>query len=319
MLRWKTLPLRLNDNSIGSNGAHHLTATPKLTYSNKITEGTISMHTHRITNLSLDTMLLESEIHTATQFRYSEAYNEFICGLWRSCMLWNKSGNTEDNFLNDCDTPAQITAYGRLMPHLVSVITSAFNLNYLRFARLATLTPGSVLIPHRDYLELKRGLTRIHIPLVTDALCFSAELNTVYQMKPGEVWFINATEIHSAANFSSKARTHLILDFCEVERIETILRQPVSRSAEIIPQENILSRQPLTSSTTKLLCTLSDVIDATNYKDVFALLIKKYFTTDLPIITAVDWMLEIARMSGNPEVIARVQWIYDHCLIKRQA
>ena len=124
-------------------------------------------------------------------------------------MLWNKSGDVEDNFLLDYDHPAQRTAYGAQMPYLVEVLRQTFDLKQLRFARLAKLTPGSVLVPHRDYLELKHDLTRVHIPLATDSACFSSEENTVYQMRRGEIWYMDATQVHSAASFSRKPRTHL--------------------------------------------------------------------------------------------------------------
>jgi hypothetical protein len=279
-------------------------------------KGSIIMHTHRIMNLDLDIALLEADLRNTRRFRYSDAYSEFICGEWRSCMLWNKSGDIDDNFLKEYDHSARMTANGEQMPYLAGVLRSTFNLDHLRFARLAKLTPGSVLIPHRDYLELKHGLTRVHVPLVTDPRCFSAEENTVYQMRPGEVWFIDATQIHSAANFSKKARTHLILDFAEVERIETVLKRP-AHGPTVIPRENIVRRKPLGPGEKEAFFALARVFDPANCKDVFAMLIKKYFTTDLAVTTVVDWVLEIAHLSGNSEVIARVQWIYEHCLIRR--
>jgi hypothetical protein len=274
------------------------------------------MHTHRIMNLDLDPARLEADVRNTRQFRYSDAYSEFICGEWRSCMLWNKSGDTDDNFLKDYDHPASLTSYGEQMPYLTGVLRSTFNLGHLRFARLAKLTPGSVLVPHRDYLELEHDLTRVHVPLVTDDRCFSAEENTVYQMRSGEVWFIDATQIHSAANFSKKARTHLILDFTEVERLDTVLARP-ALGPMIIPHENIVSRKPLDSREKEAFFALARVMDPTNCKDVFAMLIKKYFTTDLAVTTVVDWVLEIAHLSGNSEVITRIQWIHEHCLIRR--
>ncbi len=132
------------------------------------------MQTQRITTLDFDAVPLEVDLNATNQFRYSDAYSEFICGEWRSCMLFNKSGDVDDNFLEDYDHPARMTLYGSQMPYLMDVLRHSFNLEHLRLARLAKLTPGSVLVPHRDYLELKHDLTRIHIPLVTDSHCFSA-------------------------------------------------------------------------------------------------------------------------------------------------
>lgn len=274
------------------------------------------MQTQRILILDLDRTRLEIDLSRTQKFRYSDAYSEFICGEWRSCMLWNRSGDTDDNFLSDFDHPARVTAYGQQMPYLTEVVGRTFDLSRLRFARLAKLTPGSVLVPHRDYLELKHDLTRVHIPLATGASCFSAEEDTIYQMRPGEVWYMDATRVHTAANFSQKPRTHLILDFTEVREIDEVLAHPAAGSG-CIPPENFVPRRPLEAGEKEALFGLSRIVSPANYKDVLALLIKTYFTTEVAAQVVIDWLVEIARLSGNPEVLARVQWLVDHCLISR--
>src|SRR3954469_12811850 len=98
------------------------------------------MQTHRVMTLDLDPGRLEPDLTNTRLFRYSDAYSEFICGEWRSCMLWNKSGDINDNFLSDYDQPACMTAFGQRMPYLEDVLRHTFNLKHLRFARLATLT-----------------------------------------------------------------------------------------------------------------------------------------------------------------------------------
>jgi hypothetical protein len=282
----------------------------------KPNRGGDTMQTQRIHIIDLDTARLEADLGATGQFCCSDAYSEFICGEWRSCMLWNKTGDVEDNFLVDYDRPARLTPYGARMPYLVEVLGQMFDLERLRFARLAKLTPGSVLVPHRDYLELKEDLTRVHIPLATDGACFSSEEDMVYQMRRGEIWYMDATQVHSAANFSRKPRTHLILDFTDVEHIEMVLRRPVYGPRRI-PPENIVPRKPLGPGEREAFFSLARVIDPTNYRDVLTVLIKKFFTTDIAVAAVFDWLLEIARRSGNPEVAARVQWHHDHCLVKR--
>ena len=85
-----------------------------------------------------------------------------------------------------------------------------------------------------------------------------------------------------------------------------------------IPTENIVRRAPLRPGEKEAFFALARVIDLTNYKDVLGLLIKKFFTTDIAVTTVFDWLSEIARQSGNPEAVERVQWHHDHCLIKRR-
>jgi hypothetical protein len=274
------------------------------------------MNTHRITTLDLDEGRLEADLNRARRFHFSDAYSEFICGSWRSCMLWNRSGDADDTFLKDSDQPARATACGKQMPYVAEVLARTFRLEHLRYARLATLAPDSVLLPHRDFLELRHELARVHIPLVTDSECYSAEERTVYQMRRGEVWFMDATKTHTAAAFSRKERVHLILDFTEVERIDTVLRQPVS-GPRGIPPENLVARKPLEPGEQEAFFALARVIDLVNYRDVLALLIKKYFTTDLDAAVVYDWLADIARRSGNRAVAARVEDYREMCLVQR--
>jgi hypothetical protein len=274
------------------------------------------MNTHRITTLDLDTARLDADLKRTRSFRYGDAYSEYICGSWRTCMLWNRSGDIDDNFLKDSEQPARATVYGEQLPYLTEVLTETFHLDLLRFARLAKLSPDSVLMPHRDFLELRHDLTRVHVPLETDGQCFSAEETTIYQMKRGEVWFMDATKTHTAAAFSRQDRLHLILDFTEVEGIDTVLRHPLA-GPRVLPPENRVPRKPLEPGEKEAFLALARVIDLVNYRDVMSLLIKKYFTTDLTAETVFDWLADIARLSGNRAVLDRVEEYREKCLIRR--
>jgi hypothetical protein len=285
-------------------------------YTNSIFSDPGHMKTQRIFHLHLDAQGVNEDLARAQQFPSSDAYNEFICGEWRSQMLWNHSGDASDNLLTDYQEPARMTAIGLQLPYLAHLLKTTFDLQRLRFARLARLTPGSVLVPHRDYLELQDDLTRIHIPLTTNAKCFSAEDNTIYQMKAGEVWYIDATQVHSAANFSRQQRTHLILDFTNVQQLDNLLLQAVPEPAAI-PAENIVPRKPLLPAEREALFALAPIVNETNCKDLLALLIKKYFTAAIDVATVVDWALQIAKRSGDAAAVARIAWIHEHCLVRR--
>lgn len=271
------------------------------------------MDTHRITTLDLDAGRLELDLARARRLRYSE----LICGGWRSCVLWNGSGDAEDARLEDCAPPARKTAHGNALPYLSELLERTFNLEHLRFARLVRLTPGSVIVPHRDCLGLKEPFIRLHVPLATDGDCYSAEDDVIYQMRRGEVWFLDVTRPHSAASFSGEDRVHLVLDFVEVDRLDTVLRIAASGQRSI-PPESVVRGKPLAPGEKDALFALATIIDRANYKDVLAILIKKCFTADLVVSAVFDWLSAIAALSGDRELMARVKRYEEHCLIQRQ-
>ncbi|MFF7231767.1 aspartyl/asparaginyl beta-hydroxylase domain-containing protein [Streptomyces sioyaensis] len=271
--------------------------------------------TTRITALDLDTARLARDLACAERFGYNDSYSEFICGSWRSCMLWNRSGDVDDCFLEDYPGAARSTEYGDALPYLRELVGRHFRVEQLKFARLARLTPGSVLVPHRDYLELESDLTRIHLPLQTDADCFSAEEETIYQMKLGEVWFLDATRIHSAACRSDRDRVHLILDFSTSGPADAL--RPDSTVGSGIPEDSVVPRRALAPGEKKSFESLADVIDPANYQDMLAIVIKRYFDADLKAADVFSWLGDIAEASGRPELVAKAARHEEHCLVSR--
>ncbi|XXX72877.1 aspartyl/asparaginyl beta-hydroxylase domain-containing protein [Sorangium sp. So ce134] len=275
------------------------------------------MDTHRITTLALDAGRLQPDLARALRLRRKGACGELICGGWRSCMLWNGSGDADDARPEDRPRPAKQTAHGKALPYISDLLQRTFDLDRLRFARLARLAPGSVIVPHRDSLELREPLTRLHVPLATDGDCYSAEDDIVYRMRCGEVWFLDATRPHSAASFSGEDCVHLILDFVAVDSIDSVMRVPASRQRSI-PPESVARRNPLAPGEKDALFAMASIIDRTNYKDVLAILIKKCFTADLIVSTVFDWLSAMAALSGDRELMDRVKRHEEHCLIQRQ-
>jgi hypothetical protein len=277
-----------------------------------------TLNTHRMARLDLDPARLAEDLQSAKRFVFSDAYSEFSCGEWRSCMLWNGSGEFGDTLLSDHDRPALKTAYGTELPYLCETIEDNFDLGRLRFARLVNLRPNSVLIPHRDFLELGKRLRRIHIPLRTDSKCFNGEENVVYQMKVGEVWFIDAAKVHTAASFSTQDRLHLILDFAQGEETAAFIKGPLNLEG-VIPEDSIVQRVPLSAADKEAIASLHKVIDRDNYKDLLALLIRKYFRTQFSASTVFDWLLSLVEQAGDRALLEEIRRHVDYFLIERQA
>ena len=75
-----------------------------------------------------------------------------------------------------------------------------------------SILPGGILHPHRDVgstLELNR--LRFHIPIKTNpGVDFRVSKKTV-PMKPGELWALNTSYLHSVSNLGDADRIHLVL------------------------------------------------------------------------------------------------------------
>lgn len=260
------------------------------------------MRTTRLGIAELASGPLSSDLKGADEFTYNDAYSDFVIGDWRSCMLWNNSGEAADAKLSGGQYPARITAFGEAMPYLRSVLERTFRLDHLRFGRLARMMPGTVLVPHRDFLELNEGFIRIHVPLATNRLCLNAEENQAFHMATGEIWFLDARQLHSAASAWDRPRIHLILDFCLKDSPLDILHNP-SQATSGIPEDAIMARPPLTPSEQAAIAALGDLVDRYNYRDILAVLIRKAFTRDLPLQSVFDQLELMAERSGDPDLI----------------
>lgn len=275
------------------------------------------MKTQRIGLFRVEQHLLKQDIDTISKFQFSDIYDEFVCGgNLKSCILWNESGQVKDNALVTYDNPAQKTQYGIQLPYINELITRHFNTKQLRFARVLMLTPGSVFMPHRDYLELKRDLLRFHLPLKTDENCFNSEESTVYHMNVGEVWYINASKIHSAASFSNQNRMHLVLDFEYTDVLGDILLAVYDKKPSI-PVESILQRKKVSQQDINNIYALHSLVDSHNFFDIFAIVIKQYFKSAITAVKVYEWLKEVALRSDNSKIIEKVYYWEAHCLRTR--
>lgn len=277
------------------------------------------MRTQRIGKLDIDQPRLLAELERIKQFNFSQAYSDYLCGgPWRSVMLWSAGGDAGDGFLTNYQhKPSAWTKYAEQLPYLVETVEQTFNLQYLDFARLGIFS-NSVIIPHKDLLELDKVLHRVHVPLITNDNCYFSESNVVYRMRFGEAWFFDASYMHSAASFSDEDRVHLILDFADVDSADKLVRFKRD-TGDGIPQENIRSRDGLTGVERDALLSLAAVIDAQNIKDVLSIVIKKHYGKDGGDNFVWDTAMKIAKYSRNPAVELKIQDMYRYFMVKRSA
>ncbi|MFH9296740.1 aspartyl/asparaginyl beta-hydroxylase domain-containing protein [Streptomyces sp. NPDC017520] len=267
--------------------------------------------------LVLDPVRLAQDLARTDRFRYSDAYSEFTCGSWKGSYLCNGTGDLYDTTITEYEGPYQLTDHGQQLPYLMELINGHFRTETMRFARLGRITPGSVMVPHRDYLELKEELVRIHVPLHTSDSCFNSEDETVYHMRQGEVWFIDASRVHSAVSFFTEDRTHLILDFASETVEETLRFDPDPATEYQRFGTSVVQRQPLTDEQRNAILGLSAILGPHNYRDVLGLIIKQYFVSNIAISEVYEFACQIARDADRHDVLERLDWLSKHVLVDR--
>jgi L-proline cis-4-hydroxylase len=282
------------------------------------------MRTQLLGQLDIDETRLQNEIERSTEFRYKEPYTEFVCGRpWKSCMLWAAGGEVGDNIITHYDTSkaADVTEYGAQLPYLRELIERSFAVEHLTFARLAVMS-DSVLIPHRDYVELgsipeqARVAHRLHVPLVTSQDCYFTEDDLVYRMKAGEVWFLDATRMHSAGVFSNIRRVHLILDFTDASDATQLVSLPIESPSDV-PAQSLCPREPLSDRERDDLLALASVVDMDNLKDVFAIVIKKHYRRDGGENFVWNTLDRIAELSDNDAVRKKIHELHRYYVMER--
>ncbi|MER6124315.1 aspartyl/asparaginyl beta-hydroxylase domain-containing protein [Streptomyces sp. NPDC001795] len=245
------------------------------------------MHTGRVSALELDQEKLRSEMELTRTFRFTEAYQEFVSGkLSKDVMLWTPGGVSGDGIIAHYDQSLEprITEYGERLPYLMQTVEENFATEHIRFARLAVLSE-MVHIPHRDYVEFAGAASqatpahRLHLPIITNPSCLFSEDNTVYRMKVGEVWFLDASREHGSAALSAETRIHLIVDFTD-EAGDTGLVRGAGEEPVSIPQSHLVHREPLSDEERAGLYSLASIVDRDNLKDVLGIIAKKHYRRD---------------------------------------
>jgi L-proline cis-4-hydroxylase len=269
-----------------------------------------------LSTYAVDTTALARDLATMETFPYTDTYGEFVCGAWKSCAVWNGSGAGEHTSLDAYDGPAVLTDLGRRLPYVQDLVGRLFDTSLLRYGRIARLTPGSALVPHRDYLELDGDLIRIHLPLETDDTCLNSHESTIYHMFVGEIWFLDATKTHSAFSTWDRDRTHLVLDF-RAASIAEIMTGDVRDAA--IPPARTIARPPLTSAETEAFIAAGALMTPATYREFLKIAITALFTRDIEPVDVFSLLESAAERSGDPEIIDAVAPMRTYFLLARPA
>jgi hypothetical protein len=285
------------------------------------------MRTHYVAAISLDDDRVAKDLEQSDAFVWSEAYSDYIFGgAWKSCMLWSRGGDNGDGVVTnyDHDRPSTFTPYGDQLPYLRDLITTVADLDRLNFVRLAKVQ-DSVGIPHRDLLELSeladetRNAHRMHIPLATNERCFFTEGNTVFRMRRGEVWFLDAAQIHSVAVLSNEPRVHLMLDFVDTASAKPLITIEGESEDAGIPEDRTVRRPPLSEADYAHLLGLADVLAMDTFNEIISIVIKKHYRYDGGNDFVWNTIIAIAAASKDPELLAYARELQRHFTLERSA
>jgi hypothetical protein len=285
------------------------------------------MRTHFVGTIGLDEDRLAKDIDRCRSLAWSDAYSDYVFGgLWKSCMLWAHGGDAGDGVVTHYayDRPPGFTPMADELPYVRELIESTADLSRLNFVRLA-MVANSVIIPHRDLLELSelpdenRNAHRLHIPLVTNENCYFSEGDVVYRMRHGEVWFLDASQIHSVAVLTEEPRIHLMLDFVDLpaDRPLTTVEGPGEEGG--IPWRAVVAREPLRAEELDDLMGLAAVLTMDTVDEVFSIVIKKHYRSDGGEKFVWDTMTALARASADPAVLPQVGGLMRHYTLERSA
>ncbi|WP_405362657.1 aspartyl/asparaginyl beta-hydroxylase domain-containing protein [Kitasatospora sp. NBC_00085] len=281
------------------------------------------MRTQLIGKIELDRTKLSDDLEASFGINFGEPYDEFVCGRpWKSAMLMTPGGG-EGTVLSQFDPsePAAFTADGVRLPYVQELIRKHFATEHITFARLVALS-NSVLVPHRDYVELSDDVSkariahRVHIVLSTAEDAMFNESDSVYRMKEGEVWFIDVTKPHSAGVVGDTRRVHLLIDVANVDDVERLFKFEHELTGGI-PEANLCERPELTAEEREGIHALSGVIDEENIMEVLGLVIRKHYRKDGGPKFVWSTMTEIARLSGDERIVKKVADLYHHTNLER--
>jgi putative nonproteinogenic amino acid hydroxylase len=275
------------------------------------------MESRIIGKIDLDGESVRMEVERILSFPADPGYTAYSFGTWGIYLLWNSSGDVRDSTLHEFEGPGRITGLGRQLPYLASIIERHFRTERMKWVR-AFLLRDAHIVPHRDYLEFKKPLTRIHLALSTDEGSLHSEDDEVFQMRGGEVWYLAAGKVHSAASLNDFPRMVICMEFDldKGEAPEAVFRDPSFSTSSIDPK--IVSRHPPTPEEFEAIYGLARLISERNYKDIAQFLSKMHFYKHAHAGAFFDWLMVIARASDNPQLVEKTIAFKKNCIETRE-
>jgi hypothetical protein len=238
--------------------------------------------------------------------KLSEEYDEFAQGYWKNLSLFNSSGRKDDSQYKNC-TISSPTEYMAHCPNIMRMLNDNFDLSNVKMVRARNLIEGMV-IPHCDFVELNSNVTyfRVFVPIEYNADSFHSDEQGVFQMQPGEVWFLDAAISHSAINFSNKSRMFICLDFV----FDKIFKEAdIFHSSADISKENRnihIDRPDMPKEkSNEIIALIARKISKENFKAYLFEYSRYHFKHNVSVTACYDWLIQGATLAKNQEILEK--------------
>lgn len=123
----------------------------------------------------------------------------------------------------------------------------------------------------------------MHIPPVDNVNCFFIEANIIFRMAKGEIWFLDASQIHSVAVLSDIPLPRLMFDFVDIPSTKPLLTVDGAGPEAGILTNRTVSRPPLPDAVRRDLLALADVLAPDAFSETFSIVIEqnyRYYSGD---------------------------------------
>ncbi|MFJ8431982.1 aspartyl/asparaginyl beta-hydroxylase domain-containing protein [Kitasatospora sp. NPDC094019] len=248
---------------------------------------------------SVDSAQLERMRHEALTAKapWKAEYGAYQSGGWWTTSLMNASGDAADVTIGDC--AARPTGLLGKMPATAAFLAE-LGLDFM-WVRLARLEGNAFLWEHRDYDELDQvERHRLHIPLHTNSSAFLVTGGTKVHMAGGRIWRLTPTYAHGVCNLLGPDRIHLIADVYADDTYRRLARRPTLHPTVAKPlpaaDQTVLAER---LETARNMATLGYTEAAER------MLLRLFYTYDLPEGTAYDLIAELHTSLGDMEAATR--------------
>lgn len=253
--------------------------------------------------------------------RLSEVYDEFSAGSYKNHSLWNSTGDAHDSRFSIDNPIAEVTEFGRNVPKIEAVLKEIFRWENVKMVRARNLV-NAAIFPHRDFVEFDAPTShnqRVFLALDSAPFAFHSDEAGVFSMRGGEVWFVDAAGVHSAANLTSDQRLHICIDFVFPHPV-TDLRDVFNPSAKIDhdAKATFAVRPPLPDGFEDALRGMGRVLAPSNLTETLAQLTKLHFTYDSAPEDVWDWIRIAAGHASSEALQSRIDELHDHVLLQRK-
>ena len=237
-----------------------------------------------------------------------EEYDEFAEGYWKNVSLINATGVDGDTQYRNADSSMR-TGHMSGCPEIERMIFENFAGDAIRMVRARNLVDG-VVIPHRDFVELDKEVRylRVFIPIETNVHSFHSDEDGVFQMMPGEVWFLDASINHAAVNFSKESRMFVCIDFafngdCGVAEIFS----GRNSDSSVAQRRNIDRPAMRAADFADMLASMAVKLAAGSVREAVIESARLHFKYDFTVDACYTWLIRAGVATGNLALVGQLE------------